>query len=282
MRGSIIQASLILIAIPLLANCGGDSSNEDTSDSVNTGVLVDSAIQGVDFETATQSGTTNSDGEFEFLAGETITFSIGSLLFPVVEAAAVISPEELGAGSADPSSATVNIARLFQPLDEDANPYNGIVVPGTAGAAAGPIDFDVSEAAFESDPTVINLVANSGSLNPSLISVDDTLIHLNQITEANFTSQVVGNLLILIDVNGDPDLTSQLTVNSNGTVTGFTPAGDLDLTWYWENGLFCRSGTTGSGTTQVPLDCQPVSMQGSILTFTRDFGAGISVQYEVE
>lgn len=171
----------------VLAGCGGGSSSPDpttesdseSADNVLTGVFVDSAVTGATFSTETQAGATNTTGEFSYLAGEQVTFSIGNLQLPTVTAAAQVSPVDMGATSSDPAATTTNIARLLQSLDQDGNPDNGITIPATAAASAASVNFDVSTDAFENDPAVINLVANSGSVTTALISAEEANAHLS-------------------------------------------------------------------------------------------------------
>ncbi len=123
------NAKLTLIAVAIgslaLAGCGGgSSSNTDSS----TGVFVDSAVQGVAYQTTTQSGTTNALGEYEYAAGETVTFSIGGVTLPPVAAKSVVTPFDM-AGTKDASDRKVlNIGRLLQSLDSDKDPSNGITI----------------------------------------------------------------------------------------------------------------------------------------------------------
>ncbi len=171
----------------LLAGCGGSSSTPSTTpdgdtgsgDSVLTGVFVDSAVEGVAFATETQSGTTNAAGEFSYLAGEQVTFSIGAAQLPAVAAAAQITPVDIAASSATPAAMTTNIARLLQSLDQDGNPDNGITISADAAISASQLNFDVSTTEFENNAEVINLVANSGSVTTALISADAANAHLN-------------------------------------------------------------------------------------------------------
>jgi hypothetical protein len=233
------------------------------------------AIEGVTFETATQSGVTNSAGEFQYIQGETIEFSIGELKFPSVFAEDTISPIELSAGSTNPDDTATNIARLLQSLDQDGYPYNGIVVPDSAANSAAPIEFNVSTTAFERDANVLNLVANSGSINTNLVSTADALIHLFQIeTLIKFSDQVVGRQLVFKDSDGNRDESSQAMVNADGTSTGFTPSGNIDLEWNWDSQFYCRSGTSASGQTTVAFNCQVISVKNDMVTFVLDEGAG--------
>jgi len=166
----------------LLSGCGGGSSSNsvDTIDTILTGVFVDSAVEGVSYSTSTQSGTTNSAGEFSYLNGEQVTFSIGATLLPSVNGAPQVSPVEMAEGSSSPPNTTTNIARLLQSLDVDGNPDNGITISSEAEANAALINFDVTTEQFENDTAVINMVANSGSVNSALISPDVANQHLNE------------------------------------------------------------------------------------------------------
>ena len=146
-----------------------DSPQQPIDDSLTLiGTFIDGAVQGLSFRTLTQQGITNELGEFSYQAGEKITFSIGLTQFPTVSAASVLTPFQLAHSSNNPLATTLNIARLLQSLDVDGNTLNGIRISEQATYSASPIDFDVSPTEFESNPAVINLVANSGSVTTTL------------------------------------------------------------------------------------------------------------------
>jgi len=148
-----------------------------------TGVLIDSAVAGISYKTASFSGTTGANGEFNYLAGETVTFSIGALTLPVVNADAMITPVDMGAGAQPGQTVVTNIARLLQSLDADGNPDNGIVIPAMAAQSAVAVDFFVTGAQFETNPSITSLVANSGSTNTVLISAEAANAHLAESLE---------------------------------------------------------------------------------------------------
>lgn len=166
----------------------GESSDSDKS-SLLTGVFVDSAVGGVNYTTETQSDVTNEAGEFSYLQGENVTFSIGSITFPTIPAATQVSPVDMASGSANPSATTTNIARLLQSLDQDGNPDNGITIPQAATETVAAINFNVSADEFANNADVINLVANSGSINSELISAEDANSHLNRTLSASENSE---------------------------------------------------------------------------------------------
>ena len=160
--------AVALSALTLVA-CGGGSDGGSTN--VLTGVFVDSAVAGIGYKTATQSGVTNAKGEYSYLTGETVTFFIGSIQFPPVAAKGTVTPLDLAQTTDINNQIVSNILVLLQSLDEDGNPNNGITIPSVAASrATSAVSFDVSPLAFSANTTVIGLVANSGAITKSLLS----------------------------------------------------------------------------------------------------------------
>ncbi len=165
----------------VLAACGGGGGgdgDEAPSGSTppgqqpagKTGQLIDSAVAGVNYTTATFSGKTDANGEYLFTEGETVVFQIGQIVFPAIAAKGVITPLDL-AGSQDINDPKViNIARLLQTLDDDQNPSNGIVIPDSAGPAS--VNFDQSVADFEAQVESV--------LGLTLVSQTSAMTHLQQ------------------------------------------------------------------------------------------------------
>jgi hypothetical protein len=59
---------------------------------INKGVFCISPVVGLNYQTLTQSGTTNENGEFLYITGETVTFSIGDLVLGSAPGAPEITP----------------------------------------------------------------------------------------------------------------------------------------------------------------------------------------------
>jgi len=179
---------LPIVAALLVTACGGGSSGgSDNTVSTNTptnagGVLsgrfVDSAVAGLQYETASQSGLTGADGSFNYRAGESITFSIGDISLPTVPAANIMTPLNVFSTNEIADPRVINFATLLQTLDTDGDPENGIVLSGAASANAAGLNVDFSSAQFEDQ--VVNLVANSGSVNTSLVNSIEALDHLQE------------------------------------------------------------------------------------------------------
>lgn len=172
--------ALALVAVLTLSGCGGSSGGKggEESGDTNTGVFLDSAIANIDFETGSESGTTNAGGEFEFQEGDTVTFSLGDIELPPVSAAEVVTPLDMNPDRT--LNATVrNVLRLLQTIDDDGDPTNGIAISDATKAAAEgvSIDFEVGDADFENDANVTNFVANSGAAQTALKSAEDAEAH---------------------------------------------------------------------------------------------------------
>lgn len=176
-------AGLCLTA--LLSACGGGGGSDaapapttPTTPSVLTGILVDSPVSGISYTTATQSGKTNAKGEFSYVAGESVTFSIGSVQLPMVLANATITPLDIAKTTDINNQVASNIMVLLQSLDEDGMPANGISIPaGAAAKAVAAINFDVAPTVFAANAAVTGLVANSGSITKTPIAAAAAKAH---------------------------------------------------------------------------------------------------------
>ena len=161
----------------LLSACGGGSDRPTTETNppgpsiVSKGVFVDSPVSGLGYVTNTQSGTTSANGEFSYVTGENITFSIGRIQFPTIFANSTLTPLDVARTTDIDNQIVSNILVLLQSLDVDGNPDNGISIsPAATAAANSNISFDVTPTAFAANTTVNLLLANSGSTNRTLIS----------------------------------------------------------------------------------------------------------------
>ena len=132
----------ITFAAFLTISCGGS----DTAGPLLTGNLVDSPVAGVGYATPTVTGVTTLDGEFSYRDGEAIVFSVGKLALPVVQASDMITPLDIADSDDVSDAAVINVARLLQSLDEDADPSNGIFISeSTKSAFDETLNFDVAD-----------------------------------------------------------------------------------------------------------------------------------------
>ncbi len=247
---------LTAIVCVSLVGCSSSSSTTDntegttdsegsTPDTVLTGVFLDSAVEGLSYATATLSGITNASGEFQYVNGESITFSIGDLSFPAVTAKATVTPLDMTESNDINENLVVNSTVLLQSLDVDANPDNGITLSEQAAANATAINLNVDPSEFAQNVAVINLVANSGSTNTSVISTEKATQHfqltlvdtgeLQSLTRLEYTNLMIGNTV-------EFSAGSSIYYREDGAKFSRRSGGEeFQGTWWLDNeGLICE------------------------------------------
>lgn len=186
-------AVLAPISVSLLLGCGGGGGGSSPSDpEILTGVFVDSPVEGLAFSTASQSGTTNSLGEFTYVSGETVTFSIGDIVFGSATAKEEVTPLDLADTDDVNDEAVVNRLRLLQSLDDNDNPDDGIkIVSEAENAGEGvEIDFELSVEEFEVNANLVNFISSATGAS-ELVAKDDAIAHFNE--TINSESELVGS-----------------------------------------------------------------------------------------
>lgn len=147
----------------LLSACGGggsDGENPAAPHTPSTGVFVDSPVSGLYYQTPTYSGTTNSAGEYDYLPGEMVTFSIGGITLGSALGGPVVSPLTLVSGATDATDPVVtNIVRLLMSLDDDGDPSNGISISAATFTAAAGLSIDFTTADLAADTGIVSLLA---------------------------------------------------------------------------------------------------------------------------
>ena len=141
------QWALAWGAAAALVACGGGGGSPLASNTlgeapaVQVATFIDAPVAGLEYESPSTSGLTATDaldangnvvkqsGNFEFVPGETVTFTAGNLLFGSVEmreGMTEVRPTDLvpGADVSDPR--VVRMLQTLQSLDADGNPDNGI------------------------------------------------------------------------------------------------------------------------------------------------------------
>jgi len=132
--GNIISA---IAASLLLAACGGANSTTTTEGSSSAssstpsnkllkGYYVDSAVEGVEFNCTTatgttRSGTTDANGTFTFEENQTCTFKIGDVVLREVNASSMEDKVTIFEDN-------TRVAQFLQTLDSDGNATNGIQI----------------------------------------------------------------------------------------------------------------------------------------------------------
>lgn len=155
-------------AVATLVTC------EDNPNAELTGILRDSPVAGINYQTETkESGITSDIGEYQYLKGEHVTFSVGAIMFPATAAASLITPTEIAAGN---EITKVNILQLLQTLDKDCDVENGIQVKATSHELLADIVLDITSADFDANINAAFTTKNSGL---TLISETQALTHFD-------------------------------------------------------------------------------------------------------
>lgn len=144
-----------------------DPPNDTQNVTVLKGVFVDAAVQGLSYQTNTQSGITNANGEFSYVDGETVTFSVGDVVIGSAQGQEVLTPINLAqtndANATIESAAVQNLAAFLQTLDVDGDHSNGITITENTAVNLGinAIDFNQPVEDILAD-IVVSVLQNTG------------------------------------------------------------------------------------------------------------------------
>ena len=185
----------ICASLTLLAGCSGgsDSDNKCTSSIVNSdcsngaeptttiqsGQFVDSAVANIFYRTETQQGYTDANGFYDYIRGEMVTFSIGTITLPPVRARGLVMPRDMVASGDENHPVVVRIAQLLLTLDSDGDPDNGIQILDVSHNAADGTMVDFTSETFATD--VESFVLNSGAPKTVLIDPAAAVSHMRSI-----------------------------------------------------------------------------------------------------
>jgi hypothetical protein len=168
------------LLVSLTTACGsGDSSIDlpaidpitippgSNTPTVFAGRFIDSAVEGLRFETPTQAGLTDVNGTFKYVRGEVVSFYIGDIFLGMSTGATRLTPLNLVPGSDSNDPQVVSILRFVQSLDEDRRPDNGIRIPDTVTnrALGQSLDFSLSTTDFGNAANALLTLLTSGSVN---------------------------------------------------------------------------------------------------------------------
>lgn len=240
-----LSRSSLLMALGLLTACGGggggggDANRPGGGQASNalTGRFVDGPVAGLRYSTPTQNGVTNSAGEFQYLAGETVTFRVGDIVVGSATGAATVTPFSL-AGSTPPVSSVevnlavhransssratpldiaANIAVFLQTVDADANADNGIQIPDAVhGLATGArLDFAQQMATFYQSPGLRTFVAagrTAGVWSGNTRAIKHPMRALDTLYAGlGLTPVILSNTQIDFDTGGNNTIDSRVT-----------------------------------------------------------------------
>ncbi len=197
---------MFLFAMTLLTACGGGGGGAGDTSTVNTGIFIDGPVHGLAYKTATQNGTTDSQGIFKCEAGEEITFSIGDVVLGTTLCKSIITPLDLVPGAVDETDPTVtNILCFLQSLDDDGDLDDTILItPQIASEVSGrSINFNTSVEGFDNEEiadlfdSLHDQGAFSGDTPRALRSAEEAREHFRLALEEPLDPEVLTALFTL-------------------------------------------------------------------------------------
>ena len=180
------QLLLASAAAVLLTACGGSSSstpkNSTSTNKTATGVLSDSPVDGVGYQTSGgKTGITKDGGKFNYTLGDTITFTLGEFIlgsYKPTRADETVTPVELTEAIPDDTHrdyAITNLLVLLQSLDTDGDPSNGINIDAGVSFSADSLTLIDDPATFATNQDLIDALPEEGSV----VSPEDANAHFN-------------------------------------------------------------------------------------------------------
>lgn len=234
-----LMISVLAAGMLTLTGCGSSSDGGGTTPTTTTSQFIDSAVQGLGYNCSPSdtSGLTDSTGHFDYVAGDTCTFKVGTVTLGSAQPAGdIFTPRDLT--TVEPN--LTNILRFLQTLDSDLGD-DIITIPADLN---GTVDFGV-----DFNTTVEDFIATNyeAGTEPVVVTPDDATVHFDTsmtkaITEADF----VGKTYTI-----DDDIT--LTVSFKDDYT-FSATGDGDHNGTWsilDNKLTIVDGAVGGTVTMT-------------------------------
>lgn len=151
----------------LLTGCLGDSDAP-----LNTGVLLDSPVDGVAYSGSLgTAGITSEGGQYRYADGETLTFKIGNLTLGRATGAAMLTPADFAGSDGVVTEHAKRVLRVLQSLDVDDDASNGIAITAAMRTAmtqsvdlASADDAAILAALRQARPALTGLVTEARAL----------------------------------------------------------------------------------------------------------------------
>jgi hypothetical protein len=163
MRQSIAIISSVMATL-LMVGCGGSGSSDSSSNSsapaggtTSVATFIDSPVSGLGFDTSSESNLTDSNGNFRYTEGESVTFHIGNLYLGSAKPVnGKITPLDLINSNNISDTKVVRMLQTLQTLDSDGDPTNGITIdPSVTATLKGQSRVDMSTA---TDAAILNMI----------------------------------------------------------------------------------------------------------------------------
>lgn len=149
---------------------------------------------GINYSTATTSGTTDASGSFDYQEGEAVTFSIGDIVLGTVIGSASVTPMELADSSLVNNQQVINIARFLEALDRTVGDKIIVVDALAHSCASGvSINFDQDPETFEFADAAVEAYLNcaDGALSDIPTAIDNLETELGERSHGKIISKLL-------------------------------------------------------------------------------------------
>lgn len=137
-----------VVAIMIMVGCGGGSGSSSVA-GTSVATFIDSPVSGLEFDTAYETNVTDSNGNFRFTDGESVTFHIGNLYLGTAKPTkdGKVTPLDLMGANSISDPKVVRMLRTLQTLDSDGDSTNGITIdPAITATFKGQAKVDMTTA----------------------------------------------------------------------------------------------------------------------------------------
>ena len=236
--------SAFTAAVLTMTGCGSsDTTDDNTGAKTLKAQFIDSPVQGVDYDcqSSGHEGVTDANGYFSYVAGDTCTFSVGTVALGTTKpTGSVVTPRDLS----DKPAEVTNILRLLQTLDTDAKPENGITLPEDI---VGSVDLGDN---FEAEiGTFISTNEDKGTVSSGtiVVSAEDAEAHFEKtITELKEDNSGSGE---------DPDSPmKKVLLDLGATIDPTTTAKSIMTEGLFSTGVSINQGSGYAGIFSLKLD----------------------------
>lgn len=246
----------IALAVATLTACGGGGSSgtpdtgtdvRSAAPEVKTGQFLDSAVEGLRYETPTQRGFTNQYGSFSYVPGESVKFYLGSTFLGEVLAQAELTPLDLMTASDDPDKLQ-NLLRTLQTLDADGDPSNGITINPTSQEYLNQFVLPLNNPAFVFEASnVVNDMIAAVTNGSNLKDAVDSFLHFRETMLASRRNSNETPILNLLNTTWDVKMTSSACegMENNQLVYRFNALGVVSSGYHRLDTDTCKKAGNG-------------------------------------
>lgn len=268
--------TLVVAACAALFACGGNGAGSaDTSTpaaatvgSLAVGAFVCPPVAGLAYESASQSGLTDVNGNFNYQVGSPVTFKVGDIVVGSATGSGVLTPISLaGSGASADSPKAVAIVQFLNAVAHDDGAGNLSIPESIRTAALGKsIDFDAADATTQVADVVAQLAPGS-TLMSAMAAGAYTVDRLYRLAAGTYS----GKWIAPASVPSSGSFT--VTIKSDGTMRGIAMLGSTKVnvtstmsSKLVDDSVYAITGTVSNGATwKGKIDLEKKKLSGTAL-----------------